>query len=170
MRTRQVSMDVKWMYLEQAESFTSDQVTSAIKSYRNSRAYGPGSPSIFHLKDLGSLATEHLTSLHNDSLKSFCRSGIPHLSSRLPSPTRTHRKTRPTDPSRCYVQQPRSSKRSSYPLSTNLSHQQRLTRLQTQTVNYMCPPPAHNRLQDRLQPAETTPLYSVCAHGQDRCL
>ena len=60
------------MSLEQAESFTSDQVTSAIKSCRSSRAYGPDTLSIFHLKNLGPLATEHLTALYNDSLKS-CR-------------------------------------------------------------------------------------------------
>ena len=66
-RTRQVSKDVKRMSLEKAESFT-----SAIKSCRSSRAYGPDSLSIFHLKNLGPLATEHLTALYNDSLKS-CR-------------------------------------------------------------------------------------------------
>ena len=71
-RTRQVSKDVKRMSLEEAESFTSDQVTSAIKSCRSSRAYGPDSLSIFHLKNLGCLATKHLTALYNDSLKS-CR-------------------------------------------------------------------------------------------------
>ena len=60
------------MSLEEAESFTSDQVTSAIKSCRSSRAYGHDSLSIFHLKNLGSLATEHLTALYTDSLKS-CR-------------------------------------------------------------------------------------------------
>ena len=60
------------MSLEEAESFTSDQVTSAIKSCINSRAYSPDSLSIFHLKNLGPLATEHLASLYNDSLKS-CR-------------------------------------------------------------------------------------------------
>ena len=49
---------------------TSDQVTSAIKSCRNSRAYGPDSLSIFHLKNLVPLAIEHLTALYNDSLKS----------------------------------------------------------------------------------------------------
>ena len=70
-RTRQVSKDVKRMSLEEAVSFTSDQVTSAIKSCRNSRAYGPDSLSIFHLKNLGPLAI-HLTALYNDSLKS-CR-------------------------------------------------------------------------------------------------
>ena len=71
-RTRQVSKDVKRMSLEEAESFTSDQVTSAIKSCRSSRAYGPDSLSIFHLKNLGPLATEQLTALYNDSFKS-CR-------------------------------------------------------------------------------------------------
>ena len=56
-RIRQVSKDVKRMSLEEAESFTSDQVTSAIKSCRSSRAYDPDSLSIFHLKNLGPLAT-----------------------------------------------------------------------------------------------------------------
>ena len=69
-RTRHVSKDVKRMSLEEAETFTSDQVTSAIKSCRSSRVYGPDTLSIFHLKNLGSLATEHLTALYNDSLKS----------------------------------------------------------------------------------------------------
>ena len=64
--------DVKRMSLEKAGSFTSDQVTSAIKSCRSSRAYGPDTLSIFHLKNLGPLATEHLTALYNNSLKS-CR-------------------------------------------------------------------------------------------------
>ena len=72
-RTRQVSKDVKRMSLGEgeAESFTSDQVTSAIKSGRSSRAYGADSLSIFHLNNLGPLATEHLTALYNDSLTSF---------------------------------------------------------------------------------------------------
>ena len=52
------------MSLEQAESFT-----SAIKSC--SRAYGPDTLSIFHLRNLERLATEHLISLYNDFLKSF---------------------------------------------------------------------------------------------------
>ena len=67
-----MSKDVKRMSLEEAETFTSDQVTSAIKSCRSSRVYGPDSLSIFHLKNLRPLATEHLTVLYNDSLKS-CR-------------------------------------------------------------------------------------------------
>ena len=60
------------MSLEEAESFTSDQVTSAIKSCRSSRSYSPDSLSIFHFKNPGPLTTEHLTALYNDSLKS-CR-------------------------------------------------------------------------------------------------
>ena len=64
-RTRQVS-------LEKAESFTNDQVTSAIKICRNSSVYGHDSLSIFHLKNLWPLITEHPTSLYNNSLKS-CR-------------------------------------------------------------------------------------------------
>ena len=120
-RTRQVSKDVKRMSLEEAESFT-----SAIKSCRNSRAYGQDSLSIFHLKNLRALATEHLKvkSLYNDSLKSC---GLPSiwktsLVNRFPGPARTHRKAPPTDLSRCYAHQPRSSRRSSYSRSMNLSH------------------------------------------------
>ena len=67
-----MNIKVKRMSLEHAESFTSDQVTSAIKSCRSSRAYGPDTLSNFHLKNLGTLATEHLTTLYNDSFKS-CR-------------------------------------------------------------------------------------------------
>ena len=66
-----MSNDVKRMSLEEAESFTSDQVTSAIKGCMSSRAYGPDSLSIFHLKNLGPPAIEHLTALYNDSLNFF---------------------------------------------------------------------------------------------------
>ena len=38
----------------------------------NSRAYVIDSLIIFHLKNLGALVTEHLTTLYNDSLKSCC--------------------------------------------------------------------------------------------------
>ena len=60
-----MSKDVRRMSLEEVEL-----VTSAIKSCRSSRAYGPDSLSIFLLENLGPLATEHLTALYNDSLKS----------------------------------------------------------------------------------------------------
>ena len=75
-RTRQVSNDVKWMSLEERESFTSDQFPNALKSCRSSRAYGPDSLSMFHLNNLRPLATEHLTALYNDSLKSCRRPSI----------------------------------------------------------------------------------------------
>ena len=81
-----MSNDVKQMSLEQAESFTSDQVTSAIKSCRSSRSYGPDSLSIFPLKNLGPLATEHLTALYNESLKSCCLLSIWKSSLVIPIP------------------------------------------------------------------------------------
>ena len=96
-----MSKDVKRMSLEEAETFTSDQVTSAIKSCRSSRAYGPDSLSIFHLKNLGPLATEHLTALYNDSLKSCRLLSIWKTSLIIPIPKPG--KAPPTDPSRCYA-------------------------------------------------------------------
>ena len=105
-----MSKDVKRMSLEEAESFT-----SAIKSCRNSRVYGPDSLSIFHFKNLGLLATEHLTTLYNDSLKSCRLPSIWKTSLVIPIPNPGN--SPPADPSRCYAQQPRSSRRLSYPLS-----------------------------------------------------
>ena len=71
-RRSHVSNDVKRMSLEEAESFTNDYATSTIKSCRNSRTCCPYSLSIFHLMNLGPLATEHLTTLYTYSLQS-CR-------------------------------------------------------------------------------------------------
>ena len=71
---------------KEAESFTSDQVTSAIKSCRSSRAYGPNSLSIFHLKIIGPLATEHLTALYKNSLKSYRLPSIWKTSLFIPIP------------------------------------------------------------------------------------
>ena len=85
-RTRQVSKDVKRMSLEEVDSFTRDQVTSAPKSCRSSRAYGPDSLSIFHLTNLAPLSTEHLTALYNDSLKSFRLPSIWKTSLVIPIP------------------------------------------------------------------------------------
>ena len=81
-----MSKNVKGMSLEQAESFTSDQVTSAINSCRSSRAYGPDTLSIFHLKNLGPLATEHITPLYNDALKPCCLPSIWKTSLIIPIP------------------------------------------------------------------------------------
>ena len=60
-----MSKDVKRMSLEEAESFTSDQVTIAIK--RNSTAYGPNSPDL----PLEEPRTPCYRTPHNNSLKSF---------------------------------------------------------------------------------------------------
>ena len=81
-----MSKDVKRMSLEEAESFTSDQVTSAIKSCRISRACGPDSLSIFYLMNQEPLATEHLTALYNDSLKYFRLPSIWKTSLVIPIP------------------------------------------------------------------------------------
>ena len=113
-----MSKDVKRMSLEEAESFTSDQATSAIKSCRTSIANGPDSLSIFHMENLGPMATEHLTALYNDSLKSCRLPSMMKTTLVIPIP-RTHRKARPT--SRCYAQQPRSSWRSLLLLPTPLA-------------------------------------------------
>ena len=124
-RTRHVSKDVKRMSLEQAESFTSDQVTSAIKSCRSSRGYGPDTLSIFHLENLGPLATEHLTSLYNDSLKSCRFPSIWKTSLVIPIPKPGKDSSQGTSyrPISLLCQLPRLSRRSSYPQSTNFSHQ-----------------------------------------------
>ena len=67
-RTRQVSKDVKRMTIEGGNR------SPATKSPVQSRAVGISQHttltlSIFHLKNLGLIATEHLTALYNDSLK-----------------------------------------------------------------------------------------------------
>ena len=81
-----MSKNVKRMSLGLVKSFTSDQVTSAIKSCRSSRAYGPDTLSIFDLKNLGPLATEHLTALYNVSPKSFRLPSIWKTSLVIPIP------------------------------------------------------------------------------------
>ena len=54
--------------MEMAETFTADIVTRAIKSCRNSKAFGPDKLSIFHLKNLGPRAIEYITALLNLSV------------------------------------------------------------------------------------------------------
>ena len=124
-RTRQVSNDVKRMSLEEAVSFTSDQFTSAIKSYRSSRAYGPDSLSIFHFKNLGPLATEHLTALYNDSLKSCRLPSIWKTSLVIPIPKPGKDSSQGTSyrPISLLCPAAKVLGRSSYPLSANFSHQ-----------------------------------------------
>ena len=55
-----------------AQTFTTDLVRRAIKSCRNSKAFGPDKLSIFHLKNLGPRAIEYITALFNLSVKT-CR-------------------------------------------------------------------------------------------------
>ena len=51
-----------------AHTFTTDLVRRAIKSWRNSKAFGPDKLSIFHLKHLGPRAIEYITALCNLSV------------------------------------------------------------------------------------------------------
>ena len=66
--TRLVTRETKRKPMEMAETFTADIVTRAIKSCRNSKAFGPDKLSIFHLKNLGPRAIEYITALLNLSV------------------------------------------------------------------------------------------------------
>ena len=54
--------------MELAQTFTKDLVRRAIKSCRNSKAFGPDKLSIFHLKHLGPRAIEYITVFFNLSV------------------------------------------------------------------------------------------------------
>ena len=54
--------------MEVAQTFSTDLVRRAIKSCRNSKAFGPDKLSIFHLKNLGHRAIEYITALFNLSV------------------------------------------------------------------------------------------------------
>ena len=150
-RTRHVSKDVKRMSLEQAESFTSDQVTSAIKSCRSSRVYGPDTLSIFHLKNLGPLATEHLTALYNDSLQSCRLLLIWKTSLVIPIP-----------------KPGKDSSHSFYPLSTNLSHQLKINTASDPETRLNLPSSSSQRTSR--QAATSGKHHTVCGHRPDGCL
>ena len=111
------------------------------------RAYDPEPLSIYHLKNLGPLATEHLTTLYNDSLKSCRLLSIWQTSLVIPIPKPGKDSSQGTSyrPISLLCQAAKVLEALIYPLSTNIS-----TRFQTQTLDYICPP-AHNRYQDRLQ-------------------
>ena len=66
--TRLVTRETKRKSLEMAQTFTTDLVRRAIKSCRNSKAFGPDKLSIFHLKNLGPRAIEYITALFNLSV------------------------------------------------------------------------------------------------------
>ena len=61
-------METKRKSLEMAQTFTTDLVRRAIKSCRNSKAFGPNKLSIFHLKHLGHRAIKYITTLLNLSV------------------------------------------------------------------------------------------------------
>ena len=63
--TRVVTRESKRKPLETVGTFTMDLVIKAIKSCRNSMAFGPDKLSIFHLKHLGPRAIEYITPLFN---------------------------------------------------------------------------------------------------------
>ena len=63
--TRLVTGETKRKSLEMAQTFATDLVRRAIKSRRNSKAFGPDKLSIFHLKNLGPRAIEYITALFN---------------------------------------------------------------------------------------------------------
>ena len=156
-----MSKDVKRMSLDEAETFT-----SAIKSCRSSRAYGPDSLSIFHL-NLEPLATEHLTALYNDSLKS-CR---------LPSIWKTSLIIPIPKPGRD------SSQGTSYrPISLLCPAAKVLEALILPSINKFLSPakdqhgfrprlhlPSSSSQQTSRQVSTTSP-YSVCGHRLDSCL
>ena len=66
--TRLVTRETKRKSLEMAQTFTTDLVRRAIKSCRNSKAFGPDKLSIFHFKNLGPRAIEYITALYNLSV------------------------------------------------------------------------------------------------------
>ena len=65
--TRVVTRETKRKPLEMVRTFTTDLVMKAIKSCRNSKAFGPDKLSIFNLKHLGPMAIEYITALFNHS-------------------------------------------------------------------------------------------------------
>ena len=60
-----MTRETKRKPLEMVRTFTTDLVMKAIRSCRNSKAFGPDKPSIFHLKHLGPRAIEYNTTLFN---------------------------------------------------------------------------------------------------------
>ena len=142
----------------------------AIKSCRSSRAYGPDSLSIFHLKNLGPLATEHLTSLYNDYLKSCRLPSIWKTSSRFPSPENTHHKAPHTDNISLLCQAAKVLEALILPSINEFlspAKDQHSFRPRHFTTSAFLQPTRHRY---RLQPADTTSPYSVCGHRHDSCL
>ena len=66
--TRVVTRETKRKPLEMARTLTADLVIKAIKSCRNSKAFGPDKLSIFHLNHLGPRAIGYITTLFSLSV------------------------------------------------------------------------------------------------------
>ena len=66
--TRLVTRETKRKSLEMAQTFTTDLVRRAIKSCKNSKAFGQDKLSIFHSKNLGPRAIKYITALFNLSV------------------------------------------------------------------------------------------------------
>ena len=60
-----MTRETKRKPVEMVRTITTDLVMKAIKSCRNSKAYGPDEHSIFHLTHLGPRAIEYITTLFN---------------------------------------------------------------------------------------------------------
>ena len=138
------------MSLEEVESFTSDQVTIAIKRCRNSRAYGPDSLRIFYL-------TLYNYSLNSCQLPSICKTSlvIP-----IPKPGKESLQGTSYRPISVLCPATKVLDARILPSIKFLSP----AKDHTKTLDYICPPPAHNIHRDRLQPAEGPTPYSVCDH------
>ena len=84
--TRVVTRKTKRKPVDMARAFTTNLVMKAIKSCRNSKAFGPNKLSIFHLKLLGPRAIEYITTLFNLSVTTCQISAIWMSSSIIPIP------------------------------------------------------------------------------------
>ena len=125
--------------------------------------------SIFHLKNLGPLATEHLTSLYNDSFKSYSLPSI-WKTSVIPIPKPGKDSSQGTSYRPISLLCPRSSRCSSYPLSTNFSHQLKINTASDQDTRVHLPSSSSQQTSRQLQTVEPTSPYSVCGHRFDSCL
>ena len=156
-----MSKDVRRMSLEEADSFTRDQVTSTIKSYMNSRTYGPDSLSISHLKNIGPIATKN-TTLYNNSLKSFRFPSIWKTSLVIPIPKPGKDSSQGASYIHISLLFPAAKVLAALILPSindfiSPANDQHCFR----PHNYIFPPPTHNRHRDMSQPAEATSPYRV---------
>ena len=66
--------------------FSAADAAAAIRGYSNSKAFGPDSLTIFHLKHLGPLALNFLAALYNDSITNSYLPSIWKMSTVIPLP------------------------------------------------------------------------------------